>query len=105
MKIQKDIRKNVFATSTQEMNISQQYEGQLDESDLVEIKQDMQQVVDDIFEEADIQIAKARGEATANEIVSKSITPTLLQWEMVKKWNGVSPQVTNGGVIPTFSVK
>jgi regulator of protease activity HflC (stomatin/prohibitin superfamily) len=55
--------------------------------------------------EADIRIAKARGEATANEIVSKSITPTLLQWEMVKKWNGVSPQVTNGGVMPTFSVK
>jgi regulator of protease activity HflC (stomatin/prohibitin superfamily) len=54
--------------------------------------------------EADIKIATAKGEATANEIVSKSITPTLLQWEMIKKWNGVSPQVTNGGVLPTFSV-
>jgi regulator of protease activity HflC (stomatin/prohibitin superfamily) len=55
--------------------------------------------------EADKLIAIAKGEAEANEIVSKSITPTLLQWEMIKKWNGVSPQVTNGGVLPTFSVR
>lgn len=54
--------------------------------------------------EADKLIAIAKGEAEANEIVSKSITPTLLQWEMIKKWNGVSPQVTNGGVLPTFSI-
>lgn len=55
--------------------------------------------------EAEKLIEIARGQATANEIVSKSITSTLLQWEMVKKWNGVSPQVTNGGVMPTFNVK
>jgi regulator of protease activity HflC (stomatin/prohibitin superfamily) len=38
----------------------------------------------------------AEGEAKANELLTKSITPQLIQWETVKKWNGVLPQSTSG---------
>ena len=81
MKIQKDIRKNVFVTSTQEMNISQKDEGQPDESDLVEIKQDMQQSVDAIFEEADMQIAKKASRAL------KNAHPKLSKWKFKIGWS------------------
>ncbi len=57
--------------------------------------------------EAKKQIAKAEGqarcavlqaesEAEANELLCKSITPELIQWQAVQKWDGVLPQVTSG---------
>lgn len=46
---------------------------------------------------ADAIKTKANAEAEANLIVAKSITPTLLQYEAVKKWDGVAPKVFGGG--------
>ncbi len=45
---------------------------------------------------AKIKIVNAEAEAQANRILVASITPTLIQWETVKKWNGILPQVTGG---------
>lgn len=41
-------------------------------------------------------LAEAQAQATANTLLSQSITPTLVQYEMTKKWNGQMPQVTGG---------
>jgi prohibitin 2 len=41
--------------------------------------------------------AEAEAQARANELLSRSITPTLVQYELAKKWNGSMPQVTGGG--------
>jgi regulator of protease activity HflC (stomatin/prohibitin superfamily) len=60
--------------------------------------------------EADQAIEKARGEgestlirakkqAEANITVAKSVTPELIHWATIEKWNGVLPNVT-GGAIP-----
>jgi hypothetical protein len=49
-------------------------------------------------------ITIANGEARANEIVAKSITPTLLQWKMIEKWNGVAPTFMGGNAMPTFQL-
>ncbi len=57
--------------------------------------------------EAKKAIEKARGEASANEILTKSLTPTLIEWrkldltvEAIKKWNGVRPLVEgNSGLL------
>lgn len=46
---------------------------------------------------ADAIKTRAAAEAEANLIVAKSITPTLLQYEAVKKWDGVAPKVVGGG--------
>jgi regulator of protease activity HflC (stomatin/prohibitin superfamily) len=41
----------------------------------------------------------AQGQAKANEILSRSITPILVSYKSIEKWNGVLPQVS-GGAIP-----
>jgi regulator of protease activity HflC (stomatin/prohibitin superfamily) len=41
--------------------------------------------------------AEAEAQARANELLARSITPTLVQYELAKKWNGAMPQVTGGG--------
>lgn len=38
----------------------------------------------------------AQAEADANKLVSQSITPELVEYERVKKWDGKMPQVTAG---------
>jgi regulator of protease activity HflC (stomatin/prohibitin superfamily) len=49
-------------------------------------------------------VAKAKGEAEANALLTKSISPELIQWRMlqiqeqaIQKWNGQRPQVESGG--------
>jgi regulator of protease activity HflC (stomatin/prohibitin superfamily) len=41
--------------------------------------------------------AEAEAQARANTLLAQSITPTLVQYELSKKWNGQMPQVTGGG--------
>lgn len=42
-------------------------------------------------------LTEAEAQAKANELLARSITPTLVQYELAKKWNGAMPQVTGGG--------
>lgn len=64
--------------------------------------------------EAKKQIAKAEGqarcailqaeaEAKANNLLSQSVTPELIQWQAVQKWDGKVPHV-NSGSIPFIQV-
>jgi len=41
----------------------------------------------------------AQGQAKANDVLSRSITPILVSYKSIEKWNGVLPQVS-GGAIP-----
>ena len=43
-------------------------------------------------------LAEAQAQAEANRLLSASITPTLVQYEMTKKWNGQMPQVSGSSV-------
>jgi regulator of protease activity HflC (stomatin/prohibitin superfamily) len=49
--------------------------------------------------EAESILVVAQGQAKANEVLSHSISPILVQYKGVEKWNGVLPQVS-GGVVP-----
>ena len=54
--------------------------------------------------EAQSLLTKARAEAEANRIIANSLTPTLVEYEKIKKWNGETPKVTgNGGSIINLS--
>lgn len=46
---------------------------------------------------------KAEAQATANRLVSASLTPQIIQYEFVQKWNGVSPTVL-GQALPFFNI-
>jgi regulator of protease activity HflC (stomatin/prohibitin superfamily) len=49
--------------------------------------------------EAESILVVAQGQAKANEILSRAITPILVSYKSVERWNGVLPQVS-GGAIP-----
>jgi regulator of protease activity HflC (stomatin/prohibitin superfamily) len=40
----------------------------------------------------------AQGQAKANEALSRSISPILVQYKGIEKWNGILPQVSGGGI-------
>jgi regulator of protease activity HflC (stomatin/prohibitin superfamily) len=48
-------------------------------------------------------MAEAEAQAKANELLSRSITPTLVQYEMAKRWNGQMPQVS-GSAMPMIQL-
>jgi regulator of protease activity HflC (stomatin/prohibitin superfamily) len=48
-------------------------------------------------------LAEAQAQAQANELLSKSITGSLVQYEMAKKWNGVMPTVS-GNAMPMIQM-
>lgn len=48
-------------------------------------------------------MAEAAAQAKANDLLSRSITNTLVQYEMAKRWNGQMPQVT-GGAMPMLQL-
>jgi len=48
-------------------------------------------------------MAEAEAQSRANDLLSKSITSTLVQYEMAKRWNGQMPQVT-GGAMPMMQL-
>jgi regulator of protease activity HflC (stomatin/prohibitin superfamily) len=48
--------------------------------------------------EAESILVVAQGQAKANEALSHSISPILVQYKGVEKWNGILPQVSGGAV-------
>lgn len=55
--------------------------------------------------QAEKAIAIARGEAEANRLKTQSLTPQLLKYLSLTKWDGHLPQVTGSGATPFISLK
>ncbi len=47
----------------------------------------------DALGQARAEIARAQGTAKANELLAQSITPNLVNWEYLQRWDGKRPQV------------
>jgi regulator of protease activity HflC (stomatin/prohibitin superfamily) len=72
----------------------------------IEATQKAQQRENEVAEakaQAEKDIAQATGVAKSNQLKAASITPTLLEWERIQKWNGILPQIT-GGVTPMINL-
>jgi len=48
--------------------------------------------------EAESILVVAQGQAKANEALSRSLSPILVQYKSIEKWNGILPQVSGGGI-------
>ena len=46
----------------------------------------------------------AQGQAKANDALSRSITPILVQYKSIERWNGILPQVS-GGAVPFVDLR
>src|SRR5512139_2448933 len=53
--------------------------------------------------EAESILVVAQGQAKANDALSRSISPILVQYKGIEKWNGVLPQVS-GGAVPLLDL-
>jgi regulator of protease activity HflC (stomatin/prohibitin superfamily) len=54
--------------------------------------------------EARATTLKAEAQAAANDLLSRSLTPLLVQYEALQKWNGLLPSVVTSGAIPLLNV-
>jgi regulator of protease activity HflC (stomatin/prohibitin superfamily) len=54
---------------------------------------------------AKARVTIAEAEAKANTLVQKSLTPEVLEFNMLKQWDGKLPQVMGGGVSPFVNLK
>lgn len=54
--------------------------------------------------EAQSTLVRAKAQAESNHLLERSITPTLVQYKSVEKWNGVLPEVT-GGATPFIDLR
>lgn len=50
--------------------------------------------------EAQATLARARAQAEANKQLSQSLTPALIQYEQLQKWDGKLPVFSGGGATP-----
>lgn len=53
--------------------------------------------------EAESILVVAQGQAKANEALSRSISPILVEYKGIEKWNGILPQVS-GGAVPFINL-
>lgn len=66
---------------------------------VIAAKQDAEKARQDVEKakaEGEAAIAKATAEAEANRLKEKALSPELLQYEALQRWDGVLPQVTSG---------
>ena len=54
--------------------------------------------------EAESILVVAQGQAKANEILSRSISPILVEYKSIEKWNGILPQVS-GASMPFIDLR
>ncbi len=92
------------------IRFSQEYEGAIEAKQVAQQQVETQkQVLAQREIEAQQKVATAKGEAEsinvvaqgqakANEALSRSISPILVQYKGLEKWNGILPQVSGGAV-------
>jgi len=56
--------------------------------------------------QADSLLAIAEAQSKANTLIAKSLTPELVQYKMIERWDGIMPKVSGGnGMIPMIDIK
>lgn len=85
------------------------------ETKVKQSKAEADQVIEKARGEKESNIAKAEGEAKsialkaeaqakANLVLAQSLTPTLVQYEALQRWDGKLPTVNGGGALPFINV-
>lgn len=73
-------------------------------NELQQVEADAKKVVAQAGGAADARLRQADAEAEANKRIAASISPTLVEYLRVQKWDGALPQVTGGGTIPMLNL-
>lgn len=71
------------------------------QNEIVQAEADAKKAVAAAQGEAESILVKAKAQADANLILARSLTPTLVNYELAIRWNGVTPIYSgNGAVLP-----
>lgn len=54
--------------------------------------------------EGDARVIRAQSEAEANRAIAQSLTPVLVQYYALEKWDGELPKFTGGGAVPFINI-
>lgn len=77
-----------------ESKIRATQQAQQKERELQSAKADAAKRVAEARGKADSKLIEAEAEAKANKLLANSVSGSLIEWERIKKWNGVLPQVS-----------
>lgn len=88
---------NVVAALNAKIEATQR--AQQRENELREAQAQAQKVIATSHGQAEALLIGAKAEAEANHILSKSVTPELIKWQAVQKWDGELPSVVSEGAI------
>lgn len=93
-----DVPANVKAALNDKIAATQR--AQQRENELREAEAQARKVVAETEGAAKSKIIKAKAEAEANQLLSKSITKELLDWNSINKWDGKMPYAMSGQGMP-----
>ena len=93
-----DVPENVKAALNDKIAATQR--AQQRENELREAEAQARKVVAETEGAAKSKLIKAKAESEANNLMSKSITPELLQWNSINKWDGKMPYALGGQGMP-----
>ena len=94
---------NIINFDFSEAYIAAIEEKQVAEQRLLKAKTEKEEAIVKAEAEAETLRIQSEAQAKANERLSKSLNDNLIRYEMMKKWNGELPMVTDGSTIIDFS--
>jgi regulator of protease activity HflC (stomatin/prohibitin superfamily) len=74
------------------------------QNEVAQAKAEAQKKIEEARGEAESTLLKAKAQAEANRELAASITPELVQYRALDKWDGVLPRMTGGGAVPFINV-
>ncbi len=93
---------NVIAALNSKIEANQR--AQQRENELREAEAEAKKQIAKADGQARCAIVQAESEAKANHLLSSSVTPELINWQAIQKWDGKLPTVTSGAM-PFIQVK
>ncbi|MBQ9903118.1 MAG: prohibitin family protein [Clostridia bacterium] len=94
---------NIINFEFSEAYIAAIEEKQVAEQRLLKARTEKEEAIVKAEAEAETLRIQSEAQAKANNILSKSLNENLIRYEMMKKWNGELPMVTDGSTIIDFS--
>ncbi len=99
-----DFRLPEVVTAAINAKLSATQLAQQKENEIQSTKADAEKIRVKAQGEADAVLIQAKTQAQANKILADSITPTLVQYQSIQRWNGVLPLSTSNA-IPMINIK
>lgn len=94
-----DIVKDSISNKIKATQMSQQRQNEVAQS-----KAEADKVIEEARGTAQSILINAQAQAEANGIIAQSLTPELVQYKAIEKWDGMLPRFTGSGPVPFIDV-